>query len=180
VILLDLMLVRPETQGDRQAALEVERLAFQQDRDGEPADDIVAAIETLREEEGSFALVAEQEAEVVGHVQFSRAWVGESPVVLLGPVGVRPDSQGRGAGSSLIRAGLEEARRRGETAVILLGDPNFYGRFGFVAGSTFGLRNPAVGVQPSGFVVREEDFMIAPLDARAGSLAGQVRWSSAL
>jgi putative acetyltransferase len=177
---MSFVLVRLETQADHDSALEVERLAFQGARGGEPADDIVAAIKTIREEQVSFALVAERAAAIVGHVQFSRAWVGESPVVLLGPIGVHPDSQGAGIGSALVRAGLEEATKRGEAAVVLLGAPDFYSRFGFVAGATFGLRNPAVGVQPDGFVVREEDFMIAPLDARAHSLAGRVRWTEAL
>jgi putative acetyltransferase len=95
-------------------------------------------------------------------------------------MGVRPDYQGRGIGSELIYCGLDEARGRGEPAVILLGDPNFYRRFGFVAASTFGLRNPEVGVQPNGFVILEEHFMIVPLDERAESLVGPVRWSSAL
>ena len=160
--------------------MDVERLAFERDRDGEPADDIAAAVETMPKDEGSFALVAEQDGEVVGHIQFSRAWVGDYPVVLLGPIGVRPDRQRNGIGSALIHSGLAEARARGERAVILLGDPNFYSRFGFVAASRFGLRNPAAGVQANGFVVREEDFQIAPLDSRADSLAGAVRWDPAL
>jgi predicted N-acetyltransferase YhbS len=117
----------------------------------------------------------------VGHAQFSRAWVGESPVALLGPIGVHPESQRRGIGSALVRAGLGEAGRRGEPAVILLGDPAYYGRFGFVAASTFGLRNPAVGgIRPNGFEILEEHFQIAPFDDRARSLAGTVRWHEAL
>jgi putative acetyltransferase len=117
---------------------------------------------------------------IVGHVQFSRAWVGDSPLVILGPVAVLSDHQRRGIGSKLIRRSLEEAQGRGEPAVILLGDPRFYRRFGFVAGSTFGLRNPQVGVQPNGFVILEDHFMIVPLDERAESLVGPVQWSPAL
>lgn len=174
------VVVRAELPVDRERGLEVERIAFQQARDGEDADDIVEAIQAVRDEAGSFALVAELDGVIVGHVQFSRAWIGESPLVILGPVGVLPVFQQRGIGSTLIRSGLEEAARRGEPGVVLLGDPRFYGRFGFVAGSTFGLRNPQVGVRPNGFVILEEHFMIAPLDEHVGSLVGPVRWSSAL
>lgn len=160
--------VRPEGNLDREASLEVERLAFSEGRGGEPADDIVTAIRAIREEPDSFALVAELAGEIVGHVQLSRAWVGVSPVALLGPIGVHPDHQRRGVGSALVRAGLQEAGASGEPAVILLGDPAYYGRFGFVAASTFGLRNPAVGgIRPNGFVILEEHFQI-------------VRWHEAL
>ena len=67
------MTIRPELPEDREQGLEVERHAFQQARDGAPADDIVEAIRSVRDEEGSFALVAELDGLIVGHVQFSRA-----------------------------------------------------------------------------------------------------------
>src|SRR5262245_24345952 len=134
-------------------------------------------VEAVRDDDGSFALVAEEEGAVVGHVQFSRAWIGEVAVLALGPVGVLPDRRGRGVGSELIREGLEEARSRGEAAVILLGDPAFYPRFGFEPASAFGLSNPYTGVLPDGFEIAEEDFMVARLaEAR---LAGEVRWHPA-
>jgi predicted N-acetyltransferase YhbS len=174
-----MMTVRSELPEDRDNALDVELLAFHQARKSDAVDDIVEAIRAVRDEEGSFALIAEHDGVIVGHVQFSRAWIGDSPLVVLGPMGVRPDYQGRGIGSELIRRGLNEAHGRGEPAVVLLGDPNFYRRFGFVAASTFGLRSPQV-VQPNGFVILEEHFMIVPLDDRADSLVGPVRWSSAL
>ena len=49
----------------------------------------------------------------------------------LAPVGVRPEHQGRGIGSALIREGLDRARDEGWTAVFVLGDPTYYQRFGF-------------------------------------------------
>ena len=174
------MTVRIELTEDRESASQVESLAFQAARGGEPADDILSGIRAVRDEEGSFSLVAELEGRVVGHIQFSRAWIGEGPVLLLGPVGVHPDTQRRGIGSALVRAGTNEARARGEVAVILLGDPGYYTRFGFVAGSKVGLKNPAVGVQPNGFEVLEEHLLIAGLDARAEFLSGPVRWHPAL
>jgi len=124
-------------------------------------------------------MVAEDDGAVVGHVQFSRARIGETAVVALGPVGVLPERQGQGIGSAMIRAGLERARERGEAAVILLGDPAFYPRFGFEPASAYGLANPFAGVQPDGFVIEEGDFMIALRDERARALEGQVRWHPA-
>jgi len=163
------LIVRSEEPLDRATALEVDRLAF--DSDEEPA-----IVEIVRDLEGSFALVAEQDGNVVGHIQFSRAWVGPSAVTALGPIGVLPEAQGRGAGSALVRAGLEEAGRRGEIAVVLLGSPANYPRFGFEPASSYGLSNPFAGIAEGDFVIAEEDFMLVPLDERARRLAGPVRW----
>jgi predicted N-acetyltransferase YhbS len=166
------LVVRLEEPEDRAAALEVERAAFGSDEEA-------AIVEAIRDEEGSFALVADEDGEVVGHVQLSRARIGGSPVLALGPVGVAPPRQRRGIGSALLRAALEEAGRRKEVAVILLGDPAFYPRFGFEPASGFGLRNPFAGVSAGDFVIAEEDFMLAPLDERARGLGGDVRWHQA-
>jgi putative acetyltransferase len=98
-------------------------------------------------------------------------------VLALGPIGVLPERQGHGIGSALIRAGFDEARSRGEIAVMLLGDPSFYSQFGFRPGSALGLSNPFAGVRPDGFVIREEDFMLVVLDPVP--LSGEVRWHPA-
>ena len=166
--------VRPEAPADRAACVEIERLAFGSDE--EPA-----IVEAVRDEEGSFALVAEVDRKLVGHIQLSRAWVGATAVLALGPIGVLPDRQRRGIGSALTRASLEEARARGEAAVVLFGDPAFYRRFGFEPGTRFGLRNPFAGMQlPDGTLVVEENLMLAPLDDRARALSGAIRWHAAL
>lgn len=166
------MKIRLESAADREASVEVERLAFE--GPVEPA-----IVERVRDQEGAFALVAEDEGEIVGHVQFSRAWVGEMPVVALGPIGVRPERQRQGIGSALVAEGLEEARRRGEPAVILLGDPAFYGPRGFIAAAEFGLRNPFVAIAQEGVVVGEEDFRVAVLGDPAPVLDGEARWDPA-
>jgi putative acetyltransferase len=157
--------VRIEEQQDRRVSLEIETLAF-----GGPEE--AAIVERVRDEDGSFALVAVDGELVVGHVQLSRAWIGEQAVLALGPIGVHPDRQGVGIGSSLVPAALDEARRRGEVAVILLGSPDFYPRFGFRPASRWGLRNAFTGLQ-------EDGFMLAPLVDPAPSFAGEVRWHPA-
>ncbi|MFK0090399.1 GNAT family N-acetyltransferase [Pseudomonas sp. NPDC090755] len=81
---------------------------------------------------------------LVGHVAVS-------PVVLsngatgwygLGPISVAPDRQGQGIGSLLMKAALAELKDLGAAGCVLLGDPGYYGRFGFKAGS--GLELPGV------------------------------------
>ncbi len=163
--------IREEELRDRGPSLEVERLAF-----GSEEEPVI--VEAIRDVPGSFALVAEDDGTVVGHVQLSRARIGSADVLALGPIGVRPDRQGEGIGSALVLAALEAAREHRATAVILLGDPAWYPRFGFRAGSELGLRNPYTGTEESGFEIREDDFMVAVLDAGV-SFAGPVRWHPA-
>lgn len=165
--------LREERPADRAEALEVERLAF--GSDAEPA-----IVEAVRDLDGSFGLVAvDATGRIVGHVQLSRAWIGGAPVVSLGPIGVRPEVQRQGIGGALVRAALDAARERDEIAVILLGSPRYYPRFGFRPVSERGLRNPYTGTQEDGFVVREEDCMLVALDERAEALRGPIRWHPA-
>ena len=72
---------------------------------------------------------------VVGHAMFSRMAI-DPPlrrVVALGPVCARIDRQLSGVGTVLIRAGLAMCVEKGMDAVFVLGDPLYYGRFGFTA-----------------------------------------------
>jgi putative acetyltransferase len=78
----------------------------------------------------------------VGHVAASRAGVGGAPAVALGPIGVRPDRQRRGIGTALVEALLRAADEAGERAVVLLGDPAYYRRFGFRDSRRLGVRPP--------------------------------------
>ncbi|QRM53136.1 N-acetyltransferase [Sinorhizobium sp. BG8] len=55
------------------------------------------------------------------------------PALLLGPLAVDPDHEGKGIGSALMRAALTEARNLGHGAVLLVGDAPYYERFGFFA-----------------------------------------------
>jgi putative acetyltransferase len=57
----------------------------------------------------------------------------------LAPVGVLPDAQAAGAGSALIRAGIEASRALGWELLFVLGNPAYYGRFGFVLAAPHGL-----------------------------------------
>jgi len=72
---------------------------------------------------------------VVGHVLFSALPVtteaGTLPAAALAPLAVRPDRQRRGVGSALVRRGIGACRERGLGAVVVLGHPGYYPRFGF-------------------------------------------------
>ncbi|CAA9290481.1 MAG: hypothetical protein AVDCRST_MAG93-3851 [uncultured Chloroflexia bacterium] len=82
---------------------------------------------------------------VVGHVLFSPVKVddGASNVRMVGlaPVVVLPEYQGQGVGSRLICASLEARREAGYDAVVLLGEPDYYSRFGFERACAHGFGN---------------------------------------
>jgi putative acetyltransferase len=80
-------------------------------------------------------LVACDAVEITGHIMFSRLTVTLDArtirALALAPLAVRPDRQRKGIGSTLVRQGLVQARERAWQAVIVLGHPHFYPRFGF-------------------------------------------------
>jgi putative acetyltransferase len=82
----------------------------------------------------TISLVAEAEAQVVGHVAFSPVTVSDGTMgwYELGPVSVLPKRQNRGIGSALIREGLARLRGIGAGGCCLVGHPAYYPRFGFV------------------------------------------------
>lgn len=80
------------------------------------------------------SLVAERAGDILGHAAFSPAFVtGEQPIgwIGLGPISVWPDHQRHGIGSALVRAGLNQIKTAGHLGAVLVGDPNYYSRFGF-------------------------------------------------
>ena len=91
-------------------------------------------VERLRKASAlTLSLIAEDDGEIVGHVAFSpvtvngqaAGWFG------LGPVAVRPDLQRKGIGDALVSEGLANLVAYGAAGCVVLGDPKYYGRFGF-------------------------------------------------
>lgn len=87
----------------------------------------------LAEPGGVLSLCARLEGELVGHILFTDAALPdrEERLSLLGPLAVAPAHQRRGIGSALIRAGVERLKEDGVARILVLGDPAYYGRFGF-------------------------------------------------
>ncbi|MFE7563357.1 GNAT family N-acetyltransferase [Kitasatospora sp. NPDC057500] len=69
---------------------------------------------------------------VVGHALLTRLRVGEGKGLALAPVAVAPEWQRKGVGELVVRAALTAAEGAGEKLVVVLGDPDYYGRFGFI------------------------------------------------
>ena len=130
--------IRQEKPGDEVAIVEVTRAAFNINACADGTDHALAG--KLREV-GSLvlSLVATQGKNIIGHVALSPAKVGEVKCLCLRPVAVHPNYQKIGIGSALVNHAVAVSGIYGRGGVVLMGDPNFYGRLGFVAevGPTF-------------------------------------------
>ena len=134
------MRVRPERDADHAAVAALTTLAF-----GQPAE--AALIARLRAAgRATVSLVADDPVHgVVGHILFSPVRLDPEPSpppnwVGLAPMAVVPAHQRAGVGSALVGAGLDAVRAAGATAVVVLGHPEYYPRFGFAPASRVGLR----------------------------------------
>lgn len=142
------MHVRRERPADHDAVRGVHRAAFRA-ADAEPAAEVVEArlTDELRDDVGflpHLSLVAVVGTDVVGHVIATRGWLEPlgHPVLGLGPLGVRPQSQLSGVGSALVHALLAVAEAAGEQLVALLGSSAYYRRFDFAPATSLGVTPP--------------------------------------
>ena len=101
-----------------------------------PDEDLTGLVTDLLSEPKAVSIVAEAGGEIIGHVVFTDCGIeGEKALVsLLGPLAVTPEWWKRGVGSALVQAGLRQAEQRGAAGAVVLGDPGYYGRFGFESG----------------------------------------------
>ncbi|GAB3133472.1 N-acetyltransferase [Amycolatopsis stemonae] len=139
------MLIRRETPADHATVHAIHSEAFRREPGVTPVE--APLVDELRADGDlvdALSLVAVRDGEVAGHVCCSRARVGEdtTSAVGLGPIGVRPAHQASGVGAALMHAVLGAADALGYGLVVLLGNPDFYTRFGFVTASTLSIAAP--------------------------------------
>ncbi|WP_424972502.1 GNAT family N-acetyltransferase [Dinoroseobacter sp. S76] len=119
---------RETTSQDRAALLALYLKAF-------PEEDLTALAAELLDRAGDeiLSLAAVEEGEMLGHVVFTRcAPQGDGRRgALLGPLLATPERHGQGIGSALVAAGHARLDAEGVAEVLVLGDPDYYGRFGF-------------------------------------------------
>lgn len=114
--------------------------------------------------DAALSLVAQDGDRIVGHILFSRM-KAPFPALALAPVSVAPDRQREGIGGALIRAGLDLATAHGWRGVFVLGDPAYYGRFGFGVDAAWGFDSPYAGPHLMALGLG------GPLPVRAGAIA---------
>lgn len=130
-----MLTIRPATPEDHRPISIVLDSAF-----GQPNE--LRLVEALRRSgAAAVELVAEEADGLSGHIMLS--WL-TSPDgwMALAPVSVRHARQGHGIGAELVRYGLDAGRRAGAAAVVVVGDPAYYGRFGFVFDGPADLASP--------------------------------------
>jgi len=126
--------IRDENSGDPQAIEAVTVSAFLHAAHTSHAERYI--VNALRSAGGlAVSLVAEADGIIVGHVAVSPVSIsdGASGWFGLGPISVLPQHQRRGIGSQLMREALGLLRSRGACGCVVLGEPEYYGRFGFRA-----------------------------------------------
>ena len=132
------MRIRAEKENDRAVVYHINAAAFETRAEAELVETLRAGVQPL------ISLVAEVDAAVVGHILFSPVSVSaDSKLRLMGlaPMAVVPAHQRQGIGSALVRAGLERCKALACSAVVVLGHPEYYPRFGFLPASRFGLHS---------------------------------------
>lgn len=126
------VVIRPERPSDIDAIAEVTREAFLTHPHSNHAEQFI--IDALRKAKAlAVSLVAEVEMEIVGHAAFTRVTIsdGSEDWYTLGPLSVKRAFQRNGIGQALVRNGLAALSELGARGCVLVGEPEYYGRFGF-------------------------------------------------
>jgi len=163
------MRIRAETRADHAAVRAINEAAFETTAEA-------ALVEALRAKVTRLvSLVADVDGAVVGHILFSPVSLAGDPkldAMGLGPMAVLPEQQRNGIGSALVREGLRRCKELGCRAVVVVGHPEFYPRFGFVPAQRYALRCE--------YDVPADVFMALELEPGAlNGAAGLVRYDDA-
>ncbi|WP_170922936.1 hypothetical protein A5821_000433 [Enterococcus sp. 7F3_DIV0205] len=138
------MIIRLENQADFAKIYHFTKEAFEtaKVKDGDEQN----FVERLRKSENylpNLAFVAEKNEEIVGHIMLSKTSISNknkiSEVLILAPLTVRLDQRNQGLGGELIAIAEKEAKKFNYQMIILIGDPSYYSRHGFVQASTYGI-----------------------------------------
>ena len=139
------MTIRQTSESVLHLVLDVERRAFGEAQGTEIAD-LVRDLLADPTAAPALSLIAMEDDRAVGHILFTRARLTgcEAPpsAVILAPLAVVPEAQGRGIGGRLIRHGLGRLADAGVDLVFVLGHPSYYPRHGFRPAGILGLEAP--------------------------------------
>ena len=103
------------------------------------------------------SLVAEENQKIIGHLLFSPVFLDSNikiKMMGLAPLAILPTYQNRGIGTLLVRKGLDVCVQKKIQSIVVLGDPNFYSRFGFESSVNYSIRSD-FNVNPEVFQIKE-------------------------
>lgn len=164
------MRIRKEETADYEAVYSVVKRAFAEaDRADGNEQDLVTALRNSAAFIPELSLVAETDRKIVGHILFTKANVGDTVVLALAPLSVLPEYQGQGVGTALIREGHRIAKALGYGYSIVLGNPKFYARAGYLSADRYGIKPP--------FDVPNENFMAYKLNENAPNIHGFIQYA---
>lgn len=137
------MHIRAEREEDYSQIYEVVKKAFEkaEHSDGNEQD----LVEKLRKNKAyinSLSLVCEDNDKIVGYVMFTKNKIGKVTGLTLAPLAILPKYQHKRLGTLLVKSGLKIAKELGYEYVVVLGNPKYYNRFGFVTSKEFGIKSP--------------------------------------
>ncbi len=137
------MLIRPALPGDHASIRAVNRAAFGQMHEAD-------LVDALRRHGDVLVELVAVDPWVVGHILFSRLQATAEdgrrlPFAALAPMAVTPARQRQRIGAALVGAGLDACREQEVAAVVVVGWPDYYPRFGFSAGAAERLEAPYAG-----------------------------------
>ena len=152
--------IRPEQTEDIPAVRRVHEAAFPTRAEADLVDRVRSG------GKAAVSLIAQESGNVIGHILFSPVSFDPPAAVTafgLAPMAVMPGHEKHAVGRRLVQNGLAECHAQGACLVVVLGEPEYYGRFGFERASRHGLRNEFGA---------EEEFMVFLLDAHAHPTPG--------
>ncbi len=163
------MVIRAEQASDYQAVQDLVKLAFESAEHSDGNEYIL--VQKLRGSDGfikELSLVAEEDGEILGHIVFTKATIGDTNGLTLAPLSVLPTAQKKGVGTALMNKGHEIAKELGYDIIVVLGSEKYYPRVGYKPASMLGISAP--------FDVPDENFMAISLSGNTDPINGTVAY----
>ena len=153
------IIIRPEEHRDYKDIISLVLRSFKEGTSYSDGTDIIALIEEIRDSDNyipELSFVAELDGKIVGHFLFSKfplsatkdgseRSTGEMDLVMLAPVSVHADFFRQGVGSTMLKLGIEEVKKKGYKGITVEGNYRFYNEVGFKTSSEFGIY-PTCGI----------------------------------
>ncbi len=167
-----MLIIRTEKPCDYPKVYDVVTKAFQTaEHSNGKEQDLVNALRESPSFIPELSLVAEQDGSIVGHILFTKAYIGKEKVLALAPLSVLPACQNQGIGQALIKRGHEIAKSLGYPFSIVLGHAQYYPKAGYVPASKYGIKPP--------FEAADENFMAICLNEPSQKLNGIIKYDKA-